>query len=334
MWLSTTWFVLVGVLLAGYAVLDGFDLGIGVLYPFIAHDEEGRAALRAAVGPVWDGNEVWLLTGAGALFAAFPSVYATVFSGFYLALMIVLFSLILRAVSLEFRAHDTAWAPLWDAAFFLGSALPALLFGVAVGNITRGVPLTSGGEFAGDFFTLLNPYSLLIGVLGFTALIVHGAAWAALKTSGPLAERARRVRAGGGRALLALVVFAAIATALGAPTAWHAVTGRVIGWLFVALLLVGLGRTQVASRRGSDIASFLGSALSVLSLVGIWASGIFPALVPALGDASRSLTVSNAASSHAALTAMLVIAAIGVPIVLAYTVYIYRVFRGKVLEGY
>ena len=140
--MQTLWYVLIGVLLAGYAVLDGFDLGIGALYPFLGKDEADRRALRTAVGPVWDGNEVWLLTGGGALFAAFPIVYATVFSGFYLALMLVLFALIFRAVSLEFRAHDSGWSRLWDWSFFLGSLLPALLFGVAVGNLVRGVPLT------------------------------------------------------------------------------------------------------------------------------------------------------------------------------------------------
>ena len=171
--LSVLWFALVGVLLAGYAVFDGFDLGVGALYPFLGKSAEDKQVMRNAIGPVWDGNEVWLLTGGGALFAAFPAVYATVFSGFYLALMLVLFALIFRAVSFEYRAHDPAWAGVWDWAFFLGSALPALLFGVAVGNIVRGVPLGADGEFAGSFFTLLNPYALVIGVTA-ASFTLHG----------------------------------------------------------------------------------------------------------------------------------------------------------------
>jgi len=323
------WFGLVAILLAGYAVLDGLDLGIGALYPFMARSETERESLRNAIGPLWDGNEVWLITGAGALFAAFPPVYATVFSGFYLAMMLVLFSLILRAVSLEFRAHDPAWSRVWDAAFFVGSALPALLFGVAVGAIMRGVPLTSSGEFAGSFLTLLDPYSLLIGVLGLVALIAHGASWAALKTDGALAERSRRVRSVAGLAFVVLAVLATVATALGAPDSWHNVVSRAGGLLFVGLLGAGVIWGRIGMRRHSDIMAFLGSALSVVSLVGIWAAGIFPALVPALGNSARSLTVSNSAASDTALRAMLVIAMIGVPLVLGYTVYLYHTFRGR-----
>ena len=185
MTLQIIWFVLVGVLLTGYAVLDGFDLGVGALYPFIAKTEGEKAVLRTSIGPVWDANEVWLLTGGGALFAAFPPVYATVFSGFYLALYLVLFSLIFRAVSVEWRAKDPAWAKLWDWAFFGGSILPALLFGVAVGNLVRGVPLNVQGEYAGTFLTLLNPYALLIGVT-LVAMMSTGAASARTTLNGAL----------------------------------------------------------------------------------------------------------------------------------------------------
>ena len=212
--LGIIWFALVGVLFAGYAVFDGFDLGIGTLYPFLGKSEEDKAVMRASIGPVWDGNEVWLLTAGGALFAAFPAVYATVFSGFYLALMLVLFALIFRAVSFEFHAHDEAWGTVWDWAFFGGSALPSLLFGVAVGNIVLGVPLAVDGEFAGNFFTLLgiwngfNPFTLVIGVLGLSMILVQGASWLALKSEGDLYERAVKTRS-----LLAWVFVALVAVA-------------------------------------------------------------------------------------------------------------------------
>ena len=194
MTLQWLWFVLVGVLLTGYAVLDGFDLGAGVLYPFIARTDAEKNLIRGSIGPVWDGNEVWLLTGGGALFAAFPAVYASTFSGFYLAIMLVLFGLILRAVSIEYRGRDEGFKRLWDAAFFVGSLLPALLVGVAVGNVIRGIPLDAHGDYTGTFFQLLNWYSLLIGLLGLCAIVTHGAAWLALKLDGPVQERAVKVR--------------------------------------------------------------------------------------------------------------------------------------------
>ncbi len=197
MGLQTTWYVLIAVLLAGYAVLDGFDLGIGAIYPYVAGSKGDRAALRASIGPVWDGNEVWLVTGAGALFAAFPPVYAMAFSGFYMAIMLVLLGLILRAVALEFRHRDDRRAVLWDAAFHIGSVLPALLLGVAVGNVIRGVPLTAAGDYSGTFWQLLNPFSLLVGITGLAMFVSHGAAWAALKTEGMLHLRACPPCAGG-----------------------------------------------------------------------------------------------------------------------------------------
>src|SRR5664280_1947792 len=182
MLLQVIWFVLVGVLLAGYAVLDGFDLGVGALYPFLGKSEADKAVLRTSIGPVWDGNEVWLLTGGGALFAAFPAVYAMTFSGFYLAIMLVLFGLILRAVSLEFRHRDSSWSRVWDGAFFLGSLLPSILVGCALGNVIRGVPMDTNGDYTGTFLQLLNPYSLLVAVTGLFLIVTHGAAWVALKS--------------------------------------------------------------------------------------------------------------------------------------------------------
>lgn len=335
--LGIVWFALVGVLLAGYAIFDGFDLGIGALYPFLGKGEADKRVMRTAVGPVWDGNEVWLLTGGGALFAAFPAVYATVFSGFYLALMLVLWALIFRAVSFEFRAHDPAWAKVWDSAFFVGSALPALLFGVAVGNIVRGVPLTQGGEFAGNFFTLLNPFSLIIGVLGLTMFLLQGSSWLALKSTGGLYDRTLKVRSTVSWAFIAMVVVATLAAFLLAPLGFANAISWWAGWLFIVLLMVSLVWARVAMGRGKDLHAWYAASLSAASLVGIWAASIFPALVPSLVDKSRSLTIANSASSQLTLTVMLIIALIGVPLVLVYFFLIYRSFAGKVStsgEGY
>ncbi len=327
--LAGVWYLLVAVLLAGYAVLDGFDLGIGTLYPFLARDEDERRILRRSIGPVWDGNEVWLLTASGALFAAFPPVYATVFSGFYLALMLVLFSLILRAVSLEFRAA-ASWPRVWDWTFFVGSALPALLFGVAIGNIVRGVPIGADGEFAGTFFTLLNPFSLIVGLTGLAMFVSHGAAWAALKTEGALRARAVAVRSVAHWVFVAMVVVTTIATIVLVSDRASNVVGNVLGWVMLLVLVGGIVRTRLAIAAGKDYPAFQGSGVSILGLVGLLAVGNYPDLVPALDTPERSLTVTNASSSHLTLTVMLIIALIGVPIVLAYTAYVYRAFRGRV----
>ena len=339
--LQVIWFVLIGVLLAGYAVLDGFDLGVGALYPFLGKSEDDKAVLRTSIGPVWDGNEVWLLTGGGALFAAFPAVYATVFSGFYLALMLVLFSLIFRAVSLDFRAHDPEWAGVWDWAFFLGSALPALLFGVAVGNIALGAPLTANGEFAGNFFTLLGftPYGfnllpLCVGVLGLGLFLWQGASWVAVKADGDLHDRAVALRSTLAIVFAVLAVVATAVTFIFARAAFLNVV-RPIGLVFVALLVVAIV-WGIVSAKGKDLSSWYAASLAAVSLTGIWAASIFPALVPALKDGAGkafgpALTISNgASSSQYTLTAMLIIAIIGVPIVLYYMYVIYKTFAGKV----
>lgn len=327
--LQLIWYALIAVLVAGYAVLDGFDLGVGILYPFLPRDEDERRVLRRSIGPVWDGNEVWLLTAGGALFAAFPPVYATVFSGFYLALILVLVGLIFRAVSLEFRSHDPAWARVWDAAFAGGSALPALLFGVAAGNLIRGLPLTEEGEFAGTFFTLLNPFALLVGIVGFAMFTAHGAAWAAFKSSGALHERAVRLRSVTHWLFVVLVIAATAAAAAAAPEHVRSNLSEPLGWLALVLLLAGLALARVSMIRRRDGGAFFGSALGVLGLVGLWAVGSFPNLVPGLDD-GPVLSAYSESSSDLTLTVMLVVALIGIPVVLAYTTVVYRVFRGRI----
>ncbi len=325
--LQLIWYLLIGVLLAGYAVLDGYDLGVGALYPFVTRNDREKAALRSAIGPVWDGNEVWLITGAGALFAAFPFVYATVFSGFYLAIMLLLFSLIFRAVSIEYRGKDPRWRRFWDIVFSVSSTLAALLLGVAVGNIVRGVPLTPEGEFDGTLLTLLHPYNLLVGVLTLVLFAVHGAAWGVLRTEGALQLRLARVRSRGALVFAALFLATTAATFFAAPDRVDGVFGSVIGWAALAVVLGGVAFPFL--RRDSERASFLASAASVLGLVGLWAVGNYPNLVPALNNPDLSLTTATS-SSDLTLKVMLVIALIGVPIVLTYTVLVHWVFSGKV----
>jgi cytochrome d ubiquinol oxidase subunit II len=329
--LPLIWYVLIGVLFVGYAVLDGFDLGTGVLYPFLGKTEEDKAVMRTSIGPVWDGNEVWLLTGGGALFAAFPPVYATVFSGFYLALMLVLFGLIFRALSIEYRSHDPKWATFWDWSFFVGSLLPALLFGVAVGNLVRGIPLNRIGDFTGGFFSLLNPFSLLLGILGLAYFMWHGANWISLKSEGELHDRASRTGDTLWLVYGVAIVLAGAATAILEPRAFRAITGRPLGWVFVVVLLGSLLWARVAK---ADRIKFYGSALSAVGLIGLWAMATFPFMVYSTVQPGKlSLTYLNSSSSDLTLTVMLIIALIGVPLVLFYHFLVYRTFAGKVKLG-
>ena len=327
--LRQVWFVLVGVLLAGYSVLDGFDLGIGALFPFLAKKDEDKDVLVKAIGPFWDGNEVWLLTGGGALFAAFPQAYATVFSGFYLALMVVLFSLIFRAVSLEFRTHDPKRKRFWEGAFVVGSFLPALLYGVALGNVIQGVPLNANMDFTGNFFTLLRPFPLAVGLLGLAAFLLHGAVFAALKSEGELQDRARKTAGWLWHRYIALFILAFTLTLVYLPGA----VGKWPAWVFTAVMIVSLVLLKSALGKKKDGRAFFFSALSFLGLWGIAGAVHFPCLVRASNGEAFSLTITNASSSELTLKVMLIIALIGMPLVIFYTVYAYKVFRGKVGAG-
>jgi len=326
--LRNVWYLLVGVLLAGYSVLDGFDLGIGALFPFLAKSEDEKRTLIRAIGPVWDGNEVWLLTGGGALFAAFPLAYATVFSGFYLALMLVLFALILRAVSLEFRAHDPKRRGLWEAAFVGGSALPALLFGVALGNVVVGIPLDARTEYVGNFFTLLRPLPLVFGVLGLCAFLLHGSAYAALKTEGALRARARTLARIMGMAVGAAFVLSFVAVWVYLPGALK----KIPAWIFSGLVFLSLTFFLSALGKGKDGRAFVFSSAVFLSLWGVVGAIHYPNLVRAT-DPSLSLTIANSSSSALTLKVMLMIALVGMPLVIGYTIFAYRVFKGKAEPG-
>ena len=311
--LAVLWFFLIFVLIAGYFVLDGFDLGIGVLYRALAKTEGERALVRRSIGPVWDGNEVWLLTAGGALFAAFPAAYATTFSGFYLAVMLVLFGLIVRAVSLEFRAHDKQWGRVWDVCFTVGSFLPALLLGVALGNVIAGIPMAENGDYAGvPLLGLLSPFTLVTGLLGLAMCLSAGAAWAALKTQRESAVHARAEKLRAPLQIAALVLFA-VASVLA----------------FTACVVASL----VAGRKGADLPAFILQSAAAVCLVGLAAVSLFPNLVVAApGSVGATITLASAASSDTALAWMTGIACVGVPLVLAYHVIAYRVFRGRLSE--
>jgi cytochrome bd ubiquinol oxidase subunit II len=332
--LNSIWFVLVGVLFTGYAMLDGFDLGIGALHLFTRKDEERRVMLNA-IGPVWDGNEVWLVTGGGALFAAFPNVYATVFSGFYLAFVLLLFALIFRGVAIEFRSKQPMywWRQMWDIGFAAGSILSALLIGVAMGNIAQGVPVDADGEFAGTFLGLLQPYPLLLGVTTVALFMMHGAIYGAMKTEGALHDKLR------GWAMNSTIFFVICAATTTMATLLYVphLAARVHDhpWLFSIALanMLSIANIPREFHRGNDRLAFLSSCATMVTLMLLFGIDQYPYLVYSVPHPENSLDIYNAASSHKTLGIMLVIACIGVPIVLAYTVCIYWIFRGKVKVG-
>jgi len=329
--LNTIWFILLAALFIGYALLDGFDLGVGILSLF-SRDMREKRIFYNAIGPVWDGNEVWLLTGGGALFAAFPVVYATVFSGFYLAFALFLMALIARAVALEFRGKftDPGWQRFWDWCFGLGSLIPALLLGVALGNILRGLPIGENGAWQGSFFGLLNPYALLIGLLSIVALTLHGAIYLAAKTGGDLQNRLHQWIINYWTVFVLLYVMASIATVLTSPYLFVNAIRSPLYYVFLVVMAVSLIAIPRFARKGRYGRAFLASSLTIASQLGLAAVGLFPLLVPARPDLLNSLTIYNASSSPLTLKVMLIITLIGMPLVIFYTIYIYRVFRGKV----
>lgn len=329
--LNTTWFILIGVLFTGYAMLDGFDLGVGALHLFTKKDEDRRILLNA-IGPVWDGNEVWLVTGGGALFAAFPNVYATVFSGFYLAFILLLVALIFRAVAIEFRSKRPMrwWRQMWDVGFASGSVLSGLLIGVAMGNIAWGVPIDERGEFAGTFLGLLGPYPLLLGVTTVALFAMHGAIYATMKTEAELHEK---LRGWINNTIICFIICYAVTTMATLLYVPHmAARVRANPWLFsIALLnmlaIANIPREVTRRRHGR---AFLSSCVAMISLMALFGLEMYPNLVLSNPNPANSLTIHNGASSQKTLGIMLTIALIGVPVVLAYTVSIYWIFRGKV----
>ncbi len=329
--LNITWFLLVGVLIIGYAILDGFDLGVGVLSLFVKEDKEKRIYMNS-IGPVWDGNEVWLLTGGGALFAAFPIVYATVFSGFYIAFMLLLAALIFRAVSFEFRSKvdSASWKKMWDTLFGIGSLLPSILFGVAIGNILRGLPIDSQGQYIGSFFGLLNPYSIIVGLLSLSLFVLHGAIYLTLKTEESVRNKILSILNKTWIIFTLLYAIASFYTFFEAPFLFDGILKNPLFWISFIIMLGSLILIPVFINGRQYFKAFISSSLLIATMIGLSAISLFPRLVPSNIGLDYSLTIYNASSSQLTLKTMLYIALIGMPIVIAYTILIYRVFKGKV----
>jgi cytochrome d ubiquinol oxidase subunit II len=329
--LNLIWFILIGILLSGYAVLDGFDLGVGALHLLTKTDNERRIMINA-IGPVWDGNEVWLVTGGGAMFAAFPDVYATVFSGFYNALILLLAVLIFRAVAIEFRSkrESKRWRQSWDVAFSISSILIALLLGVALGNIALGIPLAADKEFAGTFLGLLNPFSILVGITTVAVFMMHGAIYIVMKTEGELHNK---IRSWVNNTIIFFVisyVTTTMATLIYLPHMTDSFKDHPEFFILALLNKLAVANIPREIHHKRDFNAFLSSCASIFALLALFAIGIFPNMVISNPNPEYSLTIYNSASSEKTLTTMLIIAAIGVPFVLAYTVSIYWIFRGKV----
>lgn len=331
--MTTIWFLILTAMLAVYAILDGFDLGVGSLLLFLCKSDEEREHALASIGPVWNGNEVWLLAGGGAMVAAFPRVYAVGFSGFYLALILVLWLLILRGVGYEFRHFEKSslWRGAWDVAFSIPSLLLAVLFGAAVGNVLRGVPLGSDGYFQGSFALLLNPFALIAGVLSASCLGLHGAAYLAIKTERALQERSRKAAMGLWISTLVLAIVLVEASFVVRP---HFVANfeRMPALTAIPLLAVAsFAAIPFLIKNKRDTRLFQATTLAILGLLGSAAAGLFPRLLPALGDRpTADLTIYNAAAGPHALMTAFIANVIGMSIVTAYTIYIFKVWNGKV----
>lgn len=331
--MNEVWFVILAAMLTAYAVLDGFDLGVGALLPWVCRTESERQQARDSIGPVWNGNEVWLIAAGGAMFMAFPRLYAASFSGFYLALMLVLWLLILRGVGFEFRHanHHPLWTGLWDTIFSGASALLAVLLGVAVGNVLRGVPLNALGEFQGSFGLMLNPFSILGGVLSLATLCLHGATFLAMKTEGPLQARARHLVPGLWISVLALTIgFVAASFAVRPNFAANYAHAPAL-FLLPLLAVAALASIPWLARRRADGKLFGASCVLIVALLGSAAAGLFPRLLPALSATGGSdLTIYNSASSPHSLVTALIMNLLGLTGVVSYTYYVYKVWGGKV----
>lgn len=329
--LNTVWFILVGVLFGGYAMLDGFDLGVGSLHLFSTTDDDRRILLNT-IGPVWDGNEVWLVTGGGALFAAFPDVYATVFSGFYLPFYLLLACLIFRAVSIEFRSKEPMkwWRQLWDVGFSLSSIVASLVIGVALGNVIWGIPLGPDKEFAGTLLGIFHPYALLVGVTTVALFMMHGAIYAVMKTEASLNMRLRKWVVNATIFFIICYATTTMATLLYVPHMTDHFKQNPEWFVLPLLNMLAIANIPRELHLDHPGRAFISSAVAIGALMGLFALGVYPNMVFSNPNPEYSLTIWNAASSPKTLKIMLIIAAIGMPMVIAYTISIYWIFRGKV----
>jgi len=358
------WWAILGVLLIGIAVMDGFDMGAAILLPIVGRNDIERRIVINTVGPVWEGNQVWLILGGGAIFAAFPPLYGVAFSGFYLAMLLLLFSLILRPVGFKFRSKltDTRWRATWDTALFLGGLVPALVYGVAFGNVLQGVPFrfdyTLRMTYTGSLLDLFNPFALLCGLLSVAMITMHGAAYLGCKTQGDVRDRARRYGTIAGMAMIALFVLGGVWAArldfyvlksvpgVAAPSN---PLGKLVvrqagalmanyaadAWIIVApaLAIVAAAAAILLLRAGArPLLAFVSSGLAIAGVIATAGLSMFPFMLPSSLDTVSSLTVWDATSSQTTLIVMTVVTAILLPIVLAYTAWVYHVLRGPVTE--
>ncbi len=328
------WFILLGVLLAGYAILDGFDLGVGILHLAARTDEERRIFMNS-IGPLWDGNEVWLVTFGGALFAAFPSAYAAVFSGFYLPFMLLLFALIFRAVSMEFRSKQEWrwWRSFWDSSFFVASALATFLFGVAVGNSIQGLPINADKNVIASMADLLQPYPLLIGCFAVATFAMHGSIYLYLKTTGELQERIHRWMWKTFGFFVTLYMLTTIVTLIRLPYVTRHFEDIPWAWLVVILNVLAVANIPRAIFKGKPFYAFISSSCTIAALTFLFGIALFPNLIASSLNPNWNLTIYNASSSETTLGIMQIFAFCGMPFVLAYTIIVYWVFKGKVELG-
>lgn len=360
--LRLIWWLLIGILLVGFAVTDGFDLGTGILLPFAGKTDLERRVIINSIGPVWEGNQVWLILGGGAIFAAWPQLYAVSFSGFYLAMFVILVALILRPVAFKFRSkrEDPRWRTRWDAALFVGGFVPSLICGVAIGNVLQGVPFRFSSDmhifYDGSFFALLNPFALLCGLVSVAMLVMHGATWLQLKADGVVAERARRY--GSVAAIATIVLYALAGVALWLWIDGYRFTSAVVvdgpsnpmlktaelhagawflnfaahPWTLIAPAL-GLVAPLLAFaflRARREVPALLASAASIAGIILSVGAAMFPFILPSSIDPRASLTVWDSSSSHMTLFIMIVVTAIFIPLIVAYTSWVYKVLWGKV----
>ena len=327
--LNTLWFILITVLFSGFFFLEGFDYGVGMLMPFLGKRDEERRAIINTIGPVWDGNEVWMITAGGALFASFPQWYATLFSGFYIPLVLMLLALIFRGVGFEFRSQEESagWRNTWDWLIWLGSLLPALLWGVAIANIVRGVPIDEKMQYVGGFFNLLNPYALVGGITFVVLFAMHGATYLAIKLTNGLEKQAKQVA---NRLWTATLVMAVIFLAYSYPEVFAKAQYFGVAAVFLAIAVIALLVDRYFLGKGDMLKAFWAGAVTIIGITAGFFAALYPNVMPSSLNPEYSLTIYNASASPYTLKVMTIVALVLVPIVLVYQGWTYYTFRQRI----